>query len=86
MNVDIDQMSRQQARSANQFSADLTDKSIVLVGLMGAGKTCIGKRLADRLNMDFIDADAEIEAAAKELCQKYSPNSRTGFSEMVNGG
>jgi shikimate kinase len=39
-------------------------KSIVLVGLMGAGKTCIGKRLATRLNMPFVDADAEIEKAA----------------------
>lgn len=38
--------------------------SIVLVGLMGAGKTCIGRRLASRLGMDFVDADAEIEAAA----------------------
>ena len=57
-------MSRQKARSPNQFYTRLTDKSIVLVGLMGAGKTCIGKSLADRLCMDFIDADAEIEVAA----------------------
>lgn len=40
------------------------DRSIVLVGLMGAGKTCIGKRLAERLGLDFVDADHEIEAAA----------------------
>jgi len=39
-------------------------KSIVLVGLMGAGKTCIGSRLAERLSMPFVDADAEIEKAA----------------------
>lgn len=57
-------MSRQKARSLTQFCAQPTDKSIVLVGLMGAGKTCIGKRLADRLCMDFIDADVEIEIAA----------------------
>jgi shikimate kinase len=37
---------------------------VVLVGLMGAGKTCIGKRLAAELGLDFVDADAEIEAAA----------------------
>lgn len=39
-------------------------KTIVLVGLMGAGKTSIGRRLAARLNMPFVDADQEIEAAA----------------------
>ena len=39
-------------------------KTIVLVGLMGAGKTCIGKRLARRLGLPFVDADDEIEKAA----------------------
>lgn len=39
-------------------------KTIVLVGLMGAGKTAIGKRLAQRLVLDFVDADKEIETAA----------------------
>ncbi len=39
-------------------------RSIVLVGLMGAGKTCIGRRLASRLARPFVDADAEIEKAA----------------------
>ena len=39
-------------------------RSIVLVGLMGAGKTCIGRELAGRLGIPFIDADTEIEAAA----------------------
>lgn len=41
-----------------------TDKTIVLVGMMGAGKTCIGRRLAERLGARFIDADDEIETAA----------------------
>ncbi|MBM3567128.1 MAG: shikimate kinase [Alphaproteobacteria bacterium] len=40
------------------------DRSLVLVGLMGAGKTSIGKRLAARLELPFVDADAEIEKAA----------------------
>lgn len=40
-------------------------KTIVLVGLMGAGKSHIGRRLASRLNLSFVDADAEIEAAAR---------------------
>lgn len=40
------------------------DRTIVLVGMMGAGKTTIGRRLAARLELPFVDADAEIEAAA----------------------
>lgn len=39
-------------------------RSVVLVGLMGAGKTSIGRRLAARLDLPFRDADHEIEAAA----------------------
>jgi shikimate kinase len=41
-----------------------TGKPIVLVGLMGAGKTTVGRRLAQKLCLPFIDADAEIETAA----------------------
>ena len=39
-------------------------KTIVMVGLMGAGKTCIGRRLAAHFDVPFMDADQEIEAAA----------------------
>ena len=39
-------------------------RPIVLVGMMGAGKTSVGQRLADRLGVPFHDADAEIERAA----------------------
>lgn len=39
-------------------------RSVVLVGLMGAGKTCIGRRLAKRLDVPFADADEEIVRAA----------------------
>ena len=39
-------------------------KPVVLVGLMGAGKSAVGRRLAARLDIPFIDADAEIEKAA----------------------
>jgi shikimate kinase len=42
----------------------LAGRSIVLVGLMGAGKSSIGRRLAQRLGLDFLDADTEIERAA----------------------
>ncbi|WP_414638339.1 shikimate kinase [Azospirillum sp.] len=39
-------------------------RTVVLVGLMGAGKSAIGRRLAAKLGLPFLDADAEIEAAA----------------------
>ena len=44
--------------------AALGRRSVVLVGMMGAGKSSIGRRLAQRLGLGFVDADAEIEAAA----------------------
>lgn len=44
--------------------ADTDRRPIVLVGLMGAGKTTVGKRLARRLGLPFADADEEIERAA----------------------
>jgi len=45
--------------------AALSGRTIVLVGMMGAGKTSVGKRLAHRLGLPFVDADAEIEAGAQ---------------------
>lgn len=44
--------------------APVLDRTLVLVGLMGAGKSSIGRRLAQRLGVDFLDADTEIETAA----------------------
>lgn len=41
-----------------------TNKIILLVGLMGSGKTSVGKRLAQKMNLPFIDGDQEIEKAA----------------------
>ena len=44
----------------------LGSRSVVLVGMMGAGKTSVGKRLAGRLGLTFVDADTAIEEAAKK--------------------
>ncbi|MBY6266263.1 shikimate kinase [Azospirillum sp. 412522] len=44
--------------------APILPRTVVLVGLMGAGKSAIGRRLAARLHLPFRDADTEIEAAA----------------------
>jgi shikimate kinase len=58
--------------SSNKTSLN---KTVALVGMMGAGKTSIGKRLAARLDVGFCDADHEIETAAgmtvAEIFAKY---------------
>ncbi len=51
-------------RESFTIPPQLAGRSIVLVGLMGAGKTSIGRRIAARLGLPFRDADAEIELAA----------------------
>ena len=43
---------------------DFIDRPVVMVGLMGAGKTSVGRALARRLGIPFVDSDKEIEAAA----------------------
>ncbi len=53
-----------QGEKERQAEGEALDRSIVLVGLMGAGKSCIGRRLAERLGLPFVDADTEIEKAA----------------------
>jgi len=52
------------AAAAAAILAHLGRRSIVLIGMMGAGKSSVGRRLAARLNIPFVDADAEIEKAA----------------------
>ena len=47
-----------------EISAALGKRCVVLIGMMGAGKSTIGRRMAARLRLPFLDADTEIEAAA----------------------
>jgi shikimate kinase len=53
----------------------LGDRSIVFVGLMGAGKTAIGRKLSQMLGLPFVDSDHEIEAVSRmtiaELFEQY---------------
>jgi len=63
-------------------------KTVALVGMMGAGKTSIGKRLAARLDVPFRDADHEIEAAAgltvPEIFEKFGePYFRDGERRVI---
>lgn len=55
---------------------------IVLVGLMGAGKTSVGRRLAEKLGIPFVDADHEIEAAAgKSIPEIFADHGEPYFRE-----
>jgi shikimate kinase len=68
--------------------AALGRRSVVLVGMMGAGKSSIGRRLAQRLGVGFVDADAEIEAAAgmtiAEIFATYGePDFRSGEARVI---
>jgi shikimate kinase len=65
-----------------------TGKPIVLVGLMGVGKSTVGRRLAGRLGVPFVDADHEIEIAADlsvgEIFEKFGePYFRDGERRVI---
>lgn len=51
-------------QTAADIRAALGERSLVLVGMMGSGKTAIGRRLSAALKIGFVDADQEIETAA----------------------
>ena len=66
----------------------LDKRSVVLVGMMGAGKSSIGRRLATRLGIPFVDADTEIESAAgmsiPEIFEKHGePYFRSGEARVI---
>jgi shikimate kinase len=58
-------------------------EKIVLVGLMGAGKSTVGKLLAERLGYDFVDLDAEVEAiAGRSIPEIFEAGGETRFREL----
>ncbi|MES1147665.1 MAG: shikimate kinase [Bradyrhizobium guangdongense] len=66
----------------------LAGRSIVLVGMMGVGKSTIGRRMAARLRLPFVDADTEIEAAAgmtiPEIFERHGePHFRDGDARVI---
>lgn len=65
-----------------------TDRTIALVGMMGAGKSTIGRKLAESLGMAFIDSDEEIEKAAglsvQEIFERHGePEFRRGERRVI---
>jgi shikimate kinase len=66
----------------------LDSRSLVLIGMMGAGKSSIGRRLAARLGLSFVDADTAIEEAAgmtiPEIFEKHGePYFRAGEARVI---
>lgn len=64
------------------------EKTVVLVGMMGAGKTAVGKAIAQILNVPFLDSDAEIELAADRTIAEIferdgEPFFRTKESQVI---
>jgi shikimate kinase len=71
-----------------QKLSELLDRPIVLVGLMGAGKSTVGRRLAKRLGLPFVDSDVAIEEASgsptAELFERYGESDfRDGERRLV---
>jgi shikimate kinase len=76
-------------RRAMSLAKGAVPRTIVLVGLMGAGKSCVGRRLASVLGLPFCDADKEIEEAAgcsiPELFSRYGETAfRDGERRVIH--
>ena len=70
------------AKEADAVRRRLGTHPTVLVGLMGAGKTSVGRRLAEKLDIPFVDADHEIEAAAgKSIAEIFADHGESYFRE-----
>lgn len=73
---------------SSSIKASSTGKPVVLVGMMGVGKSSVGKRLAEKLGLPFVDSDDEIEAAANmsiaEIFETYGePHFRDGERRVI---
>src|ERR1700728_2237393 len=88
-------MGQGQPVDAGRVAAALSGRSVVLVGMMGAGNTSVGKRLAAKLGLPFVDADAEIEAGAQltisEIFERFGElyfrdGERKVIARLLNGG
>ena len=84
-----------QPADAQRVAAALSGRSVVLVGMMGAGKTSVGKRLSAKLGLPFVDADAEIEAGAQltipEIFERFGEayfreGERKVIARLLNSG
>ena len=70
------------AELVRSIRRNLGNRSVVMIGLMGAGKTSVGKRLAASLDMPFNDADQEIErAAGKTISEIFAENGEAYFRD-----
>lgn len=69
-------------QTLDALRAALGARSIVMVGLMGCGKSAVGRRLASRLSLPFVDADEEIEkAAGKSINDIFADHGESHFRE-----
>jgi shikimate kinase len=81
--------------STPTIMSHLGNRSIVLIGMMGVGKSSIGRRLGTRLGIPFVDADAEIErAAGMSIADIFARHGEAAFrsgearviARLLNGG
>jgi shikimate kinase len=93
--IDIATQKDHESGSAPAILARLGDRSIVLIGMMGVGKSSIGRRLGSRLGIPFVDADTEIEqAAGMSIADIFASHGEAAFrsgearviARLLNGG
>lgn len=78
----VKQQSAAACERARAIRKALGNRSLVMVGLMGCGKTSVGRRLSARLDLPFVDADEEIEAAAgKSISEIFADHGEAHFRD-----
>jgi shikimate kinase len=93
--IDIATQKDRENGSAPAILTRLGDRSIVLIGMMGVGKSSIGRRLGSRLGIPFVDGDTEIEqAAGMSIADIFARHGEAAFrsgearviARLLNGG